>query len=272
MATDVIEAIVDSDNDYNLTLCVICHTSLSSDASAEHVSLNYKGIDTLTECSKIRGDLGLTQYLVQKPAAVNVHVHCRKSYTHKRNLHVPGQGGVSAKRTKLRSEVCHKFNWKEDCFFCCKPIDTKHKSKHASRSVSTLEFYQHILDMCSFRLDTWSIVHGRLQAMHSDLVSEEAVYHTGCRFRFVTGQNTPTEANNSVCSGRPEHTGMMHVFLLMCEWLESKTDFELHTLDELRQHMIEIAGSEDNVYSSKTLKRKLQGHYGDHIFHRSRQP
>ena len=53
------------------------------------------------------------------------------------------------------------------------------------------------------------------------------------------------------------------IFDADCTWLESEA--EIHTVTEIYNRMIEIAGSKDSVYSQKWLKIKLKERYGDHI-------
>ena len=53
------------------------------------------------------------------------------------------------------------------------------------------------------------------------------------------------------------------IFDADCTWLESEA--EIHTVTEIYNRMIEIAGSKDSVYSQNWLKIKLKERYGDHI-------
>lgn len=47
----------------------------------------------------------------------------------------------------------------------------------------------------------------------------------------------------------------------VCTLLESVA--EIHTLTEIYNRMVEIAGSEDSVYTQKWLKKKVKERYGD---------
>ena len=44
-----------------------------------------------------------------------------------------------------------------------------------------------------------------------------------------------------------------------------ESEAEIHTLTEIHNHMMEIAGSEESVYSQKWLKTKLKEIYEDHV-------
>ena len=63
---------------------------------------------------------------------------------------------------------------------------------------------------------------------------------------------------------RPRDEGMFHWFEMICIWLEVDSDAELHTLRELHCKMKTFAG-DDNVYSIKRLKQKLQERYGSKL-------
>ena len=52
---------------------------------------------------------------------------------------------------------------------------------------------------------------------------------------------------------------------MMCIWLEVDADAELYTLQELHSKMSEMAGDE-NVYSIKRFKQKLQEKYGNKLY------
>jgi hypothetical protein len=88
--------------------------------------------------------------------------------------------------------------------------------------------------------------------------------------------------NVNRAGGRPKNPLLSKLFDSLCEWLESVSDDELHTLEELRGWMIEgyvgVVGCDDTnresayataneeVYTAKHLKRKLLMRFGDHLF------
>ena len=90
-----------------------------------------------------------------------------------------------------------------------------------------------------------------------DLVAAEARYHFHCRREFkpnMSAGSTP---------GRPTDQDRISHFNAVCSCLESEAG--IHTLTEIHNHMVEIAGSEECVYSQKWLKTKLKERYGDHV-------
>ena len=52
---------------------------------------------------------------------------------------------------------------------------------------------------------------------------------------------------------------------MMCIWLEADADAELYNSQELHSKMSEMAGDE-NVYSIKRFKQKLQEKYGNKLY------
>ena len=64
--------------------------------------------------------------------------------------------------------------------------------------------------------------------------------------------------------GRPQNDEMLVWFNSLCTWLESGSDTELYTIDELHAQMRAIAGNGE-VYGVKRLKQRLQERYGDHV-------
>ena len=58
---------------------------------------------------------------------------------------------------------------------------------------------------------------------------------------------------------------MLSAFNNLCDWLEEEV--KLYTLGELREQMTEMTENEnEDVYSVKRLKQKLQDRYRDHLF------
>ena len=53
-------------------------------------------------------------------------------------------------------------------------------------------------------------------------------------------------------------------FEMLCEWLYSKCETEMMTLEDLETKMKEF--SVGTTYTKKWLKEKLKKHYGDHIY------
>ena len=51
----------------------------------------------------------------------------------------------------------------------------------------------------------------------------------------------------------------------MCEWLESQMDRCLYSVSELLEQLLVSGFKENDVYSVKILKRKLEEDYKDHV-------
>ncbi|MES9882368.1 MAG: hypothetical protein ABW185_15965 [Sedimenticola sp.] len=89
------------------------------------------------------------------------------------------------------------------------------------------------------------------------MVAAEARYHLRCYSAFMY-TSTPKY------TGRPNDGDMNDWFDALCNWIENDCDVELYTLEELHASMDTLAG-DNEVYSQKRLKQKLEDHYGDHI-------
>ena len=94
----------------------------------------------------------------------------------------------------------------------------------------------------------------------TDLVADEAVYHTDCHAKFFSSDWALVSKENR---GRKESTAKLSAFGKMCDWLDQQN--ELYTLQDLHNKMIEHSGGTD-VYGTKRIKQKLQEKYGDYIF------
>ena len=105
------------------------------------------------------------------------------------------------------------------------------------------------------------LIKKRLHGCH-DLVAVEARYHCRCLVFFQRDREVPASTSTE---GRPIHDKMHGHFLSLCHWLETDGDIDLYTVEELIDIMEKISG-QDEVYSAKSLRRKLQAHYGDHVF------
>ena len=70
--------------------------------------------------------------------------------------------------------------------------------------------------------------------------------------------------------GRPEDQQMGQYFKELCQWLDLEAGSEFHTILELHAKMVEFFGEgDDEVYTIKKLKQKLQEHHGECVFCRS---
>ena len=125
--------------------------------------------------------------------------------------------------------------------------------------MTTLPLRETLIDRCKERNGEWgNVVLGKLQSCN-DLVAEEAVYHSSCMTNFRLYVQTEN------ARGRPTDTTMLDVFYRTCEWLENVADSDLYTINEFLVKMRELNNGEDVTYSVRTVKKKLQEYYENHI-------
>ena len=148
------------------------------------------------------------------------------------------------------------LDWKTNCFLCTKPAYKKYSTVNR---VETIPFIKTLTELCESRDDKWAEEVSVRLAGCSDLVAEEAIYHTSCMNRFRLW--VPSENQR----GRPVDQSMMENFKRICIWLEEEGDSELYTIQEILEKMKELAG-DTPCYSIKHLRRKLTEYYKEHIF------
>ena len=129
-----------SNNGEEHEICVICNTFL--DSSNKSV-FKTKGLGTLIELCELRNDTDLHNRIKDKINGnwgIYSHTKCRNDYCHpKRKCHhnsMNTQGITPSKR--LRSQEEH-FDWKNNCFFCAKPIDRKQAKNYSKVSKIALK-------------------------------------------------------------------------------------------------------------------------------------
>ena len=107
-------------------------------------------------------------------------------------------------------------------------------------------------------------VKGRLENC-IDLLAAEVVYHKSCHAHFCSSKDLTSPSEKRKTIGCPQKHSMLSAFNNLCDWLEEEV--KLYTFDELHEQMTEITGNEnEDVYSAKRLKQKLQDRYRDHLF------
>ena len=125
---------------------------------------------------------------------------------------------------------------------------------------------KNICERCEERNDARGSFAMTRVGLCSDLVAEEAVYHSRCRVRFFDKSSCSSSTQKKNPRGRPANSSnasMQDSFNHMCVWI--KNDNELYTLDELRIKMLEDS-VDSEVYGVKRLKQKLQEKYKDFVF------
>ena len=63
--------------------------------------------------------------------------------------------------------------------------------------------------------------------------------------------------------GRPVNVTCDENFNAVCQWF--KNEAELYTLGEIYQKMTDLAGSRENAYSIKWMKKNLEDRYKEHV-------
>lgn len=163
---------------------LICNLPLGS---ASVVTLTSKGIKKLVECSKIYKDKLYEKIL--DIHSLKLHIACRKSYTHKRNVCAAQKKtelqGVSQEKPTRSNADC-EFNFHINCLFCGKVCINTSKFKRSIRTVATLEIKTNIESRCSSRKDDWSNAVYTGIATTNDLVAAEARYHKNCYITFFS--------------------------------------------------------------------------------------
>ena len=249
---------------YSTAVCVVCLRDIKDEKSIE---LGSKGLDTMVSCASSYGDKELHEYLLSA-AVVKIHDRCRKRYTDARNVKKATfeqslTCGLPVK--KLRSST-GPFVFKRDCLYCGCIVSTDHK--HRDRDlwfpVRTLELRDSILGTCESRChDDWAMQVATRVRCCNDLVAEESLYHKKCHDLFHLGK--PLAAADDSFTGRPVDEKKQSSFYVLCDWLEQQTDRYLYSVTELHEKLIAAGYAEDDVYSVKALKLKLQDHYGTHV-------
>jgi hypothetical protein len=156
-----------------------------------------------------------------------VHNSCRKHFTDSHGKRgVDDFGDEQERDKKLRTNVDTVFAWKAMRVFVVKEIDEEQHCK-----VQMLKLQQTQLKHCKLRgEDVWPIaVNGRLDVCN-DLIAEEACCYVYCHNRFTRRKKLTADG----IAGRLENHLLSGFFDSLCQWLESCSYEQLHTLDELR--------------------------------------
>ena len=257
----------ENEHQINELCCIKCRDSNSKYDDLTDV---VKGIEKVIEYSRKINDSVLTDYLIERKTSkgvVKIHRECQKQIYNelKRKGNVPVAVPNKITKVSTRLSICSTFNWKEHCFLCEKPCkkNQKHFDRNDFRLVATIPFRNQTLSVCCRRNDDWALEVQRRALECHDFVAAEARYHVSCYERFQLGR-TKVGVQLSTPTGRPTDQKCQNYFRIVCEWLENEG--EAHSLSEIHCKMTDIAGSSDDVYSQKWLKKKLQEKYKDHIF------
>ena len=157
--------------------CALCKEEFETNPT----SVQQKVYETLLRISRDRSMLKLTNDLINRKDSgqqILVHFDCRKftDTTKKSQSNQPSK--------KLRSSFDNAFNWKQHCFICAKPADTRHTNKSNIIKVMILPLRDTLVVCAKERNDDrGESVLGRLERCN-DLVAEEAVYHATFMTKF----------------------------------------------------------------------------------------
>ena len=158
--------------------CVLCKEEFETTPT----SVQQKGYRTLLRISHKRSMLELTNDLINRKESgqqILVHFDSRRKFTDTRKKSRSNQPSK-----KLRSSFDNAFNWKQHCFICAKPADTRHTNKSNIIKVMTLPLRDNLVVCANERNGDWAkSVLGRLESCN-DLVAEEALYHATCMTKF----------------------------------------------------------------------------------------
>jgi hypothetical protein len=266
---------------FSVDQCIFCYGSYTAKLRKGQTLLNAtaQGLQTIKASCSSKGDLALLTFINENQFSNNLKFHqaCRTAFNKpvkvsrnvapvEKQLHTPI-------KKRLRSE-CPSFNWKHNCFLCGVDINISdmgdRQSLRPHRRVLTSSPEDTIRQAIQQRLlspdnnkSAWAReVKGRMESCN-DLFAEEAVYHAGCYIRFVRLQS---RGCGEISRGRPVNTAAQDAFDSLCDFLETTCDQNLYTIQQLHEQMAFLAGSADNIYSTTTMKLKLEDRYGSQMF------
>ena len=128
--------------EFNESQCRICGSDSADNGKL--VAVTERGRQGIESASIERKDGTLIAYLSSKPSVIRIHEICRSSYNRGRacpQLKRKSDDAEQGQRKLLRSSNDSSFDWKRDCFLCCKPamIDVRNpcKSKNQIRVAQT---------------------------------------------------------------------------------------------------------------------------------------
>ena len=131
------------------------------------------------------------------------------------NLQTPKKNQSKQPAKKLRSSFDNAFHWKDHCFICAKPADTRHTNKSNIIKVMTLPLHDNLVVCAKERNNDWGKpVLGRLESSN-DLVAEEEVSHATCMTKFRLTRSSDNSKD------KPMEKVLFETFENVCERLEN---------------------------------------------------
>ena len=255
-------------------LCVVCSERTSSSDSR---LLGSKGLSTLMEISRKRGD-ELHEELVS-PGDHFVHIKCYKTYTAPKNISkmqkvANSDGGRESPIPILRSSN-NPFDYPTHCLICTKELDFEESSRHPERSssISSIEMVNKekqsllqgsLMKACEDRQDVHAInVKARI-VFAGDLRAVEAKYHRVCMQSFLSEKNISHSGGVLEANVRNLNSLNDDAFSHLCGWL-AKSEQKQHTLTDLRAQLSTYLPKDVPAYSTRHIKRRLIEYFGKQL-------
>lgn len=254
--------------------CLICDVGGGNDAVGVGRYLTPKGLATLIEASRVRGDKLSENF----PACENSFVHnaCYKSYTAKTNLSsIQRASHKSIKGRTMRSTKGSRFAYDTHCLICARELDHGKRKKNPRRhsEISSVHFRNNtkgkisiqdsVLAACEKRLDESAIAVKSRVMYAQDIIAVDAKYHRTCMQKFLSGRSILDMKEENM---RNFHAEQDDAFSQLCLWLQCPEQASLQlSLDDLRAKMATFLPVDTPTYSVKHMKRRLIEHFANDI-------
>ena len=263
----------------NTLCCVLCNKDIDFNNPETHSKLTEKGCASINKATSERGEERI-QLVFSENEPQFVHSKCRDKHTNSKyiKLELKNKSKVTKRKRTLRSEIL-PFDHKTCCILCGIFVDKAKSKKYPDRlglqysCVLCLEVKDTLEKHCSKRQDDWAeVVNARLLTIN-DLLAAEAIYCRDCFRAFINGKDIPRDKQNNLpvpCKkpkllGRPKLPSKVDAFKLAVGYLEENDD-ETVTIEHLYAVMKNKSGlPDDDLYSTRQLKRELQNHYGNKV-------
>ena len=204
-----------------------------------------------------------------------VHVDCRRDYCKTTSIarDKNSQEPLQEKQHHLRSHRIFEFC--NHCLFCGQLAKYEERKKRGFEvyPVRTKDFEDSLIEVCNLRKDEWAeTVLGRVASVN-DLHAADAVYHQQCSSNFRTGKQLPKSSDipkehsssKYVKVGRPNSSERNEAFLKVVNYLEENSDEPISVKDLVCLMSDFLKQSEEEPYSTRYMKMKLQEHFGERL-------
>ena len=238
------------------SLCMICQ-----DEDVNDLRDCKNGIESLIECSNIYNLNHLSSHLstkLQEEATVKVHKKCQKNVGNlirKRKADPTFNIDCAPKVAKVTTRgSVDGFNWIMQCLFYGRPcvVDPKHPDRRQYGLLPSCTTTTRYLNSVT-RGKMMNGEHVRRHVINCcDLAHAEARYHEDSRTEFTRRKGKLSGRP----AGRPINERQKDNFEKPCDWLECNS--EIYSLEEIHNKMIEIAGSDIEVYTRPWMEKMLE--------------